>query len=154
MLGQSLARQAHNRGRGSIDLETTEVTTLAFDAAERLNAHVPDLSRSAINASPELSIKNNPAANPRAERQANDRATTLRCALPHLAESRGVRVIFKQHAAIQFVFKRRAKFVSQQTGNVWRINDHARFRVNRARHHYGSCLNPGATLLAFGLTLS
>jgi len=79
---------------------------------------VPDLSRSSINASPELSIKNNPAANSGAERQANDCATTPRCAPPHLAESRGVRVIFKQHAAIQFVLKRRAKFVSQQTGNV------------------------------------
>src|SRR5438445_9583278 len=115
MLGQSLARHAHNGGRGSIDFKTTEVATLAFDAAERLNTHVPDLARSSINASPELSIKNNPAANPGAERQANDRATTSRCAPPHLTEGCGVRIIFKQHAATQFVLQRRAKLVSQQT---------------------------------------
>src|SRR6266480_7252346 len=136
MLGQSRARHAHNGGRGSIDFETTEVATLAFDAAERLNAHVPDLSRSSIDTSPELSIKNNPAANPGAERQANDCATTPRRAPPHLAESRGVGVIFKQHTAIQFVFQRRAKFVSQQTGDVRRIYDHAGFRVNRSGHNY------------------
>src|SRR5436853_3722589 len=132
MLGQSLARHAHNGGRGSIDFETTEVATLAFDAAERLNAHVPDLSRSSIDASPELSIKNNPAANSGAERQANDCATTPRCAPPPLAESRGVGVIFKQHSAIRLFFQRRAKVVFQQTGTVGRIQDHAAVRVDRS----------------------
>src|SRR5260370_31915350 len=132
MLGQSLACHAHNRGRRSIDFKTTEVATLALDASERLNTHVPDLSRSSINAPPKLSIKNNPAANPGAERQANDRATTTSSASPHLTEGRGVRIIFKQDAASKFVFQRRAKFVSQQTRNVGRINDHARFCVNRS----------------------
>src|SRR6266566_3595669 len=136
MLGQSRARHAHNGGRGSIDFETTEVATLAFDTAERLNAHVPDLSRSSINAPPELSIKNNPAANPGAERQANDRATTTSSASPHLTEGCGVRIIFKQDAAPKFVFQRCAKFVSQQTRNVGRINDDARFRVNRSRNNH------------------
>ena len=115
---------------------------------------MPDLSRSSIYASPEFSIKNNPAANPGPECQANDGATTPRCASPHLTEGCGIRVIFQQHPATQFVFQRRAKFVSQQTRNVWRINNHARFRVNRSRDNHRSCVNLRATLLAFRFTLS
>src|SRR5881628_2251859 len=152
MLGQLFARHADNRGRGSIDFQTTEVTTLAFDATERLNAHVPDLSRSAINASPELSIKNNPAANPSAERQTNDCAVTARCTLPNLAEGGGVGVIFQQHAATQFISQSRSEFVSRQARYVRRINDHSGFRMNRSGHHHRGCLNLGATLLAFGFT--
>src|SRR6266508_63667 len=135
MLGQSFTRHPHNRRRGGIDFDTADVPTLTLDVAERLDTHVSNLACRSIDTSPEFSVENNSTANPGAERQANNRATTPRCAAPHLAERRGVGVIFKQHAMTQLVFQSRAELESKQARNVWRINDHAGLRMNRSGHN-------------------
>src|SRR5713226_150607 len=94
---QQLARHAHNGGRGSIDLETSNVAALTFDAAERLDARVTDLARGAINTAPEFSVKNDRAADPGAQREADYRLAVARRASPHLAQRRGIRIVLKQH---------------------------------------------------------
>src|SRR6266404_3283206 len=95
VLGQPLARHAHHGGRARINLEAASIAALALDAAKRFDANVTKLTRGPISAAPKFATENYAATDTSPQGQANDGLTASPCALPHLAESRGVGIVFQ-----------------------------------------------------------
>src|SRR5713101_8116065 len=91
--GQRLARHAHNRGRGSVNLKATNVAAPALNAAERFYAGVTKFASRTVNAAPKLSVKNDRAAHTGTEGRADTRVRVARRALPHPARRRHIRTI-------------------------------------------------------------
>src|SRR5438552_561663 len=112
MLGQRLARQAHDRGRGSVYLKATDAAAATLHSSERINADVTDLARSAVSAAPKLAVENDSTAYAGAKCQTNDRTTTAPCALPHLTEGGSIRIVLDQHRSAQRSLQGRCELIS------------------------------------------
>ena len=98
-----LARHAHDRRRRRKHFQTTATPASARHAAKRIDTHVPNLRGRAVNTAPQLAVENYSAADAGAERHADDRAATTRRALPHLADRRGIRIVFKNRGQTKLV---------------------------------------------------
>src|SRR5689334_6380700 len=101
-----LARHADDRRRRREHFQTAATAARARDAAKRIDAHVPDFRRGAVNTAPQLAVENDPATDTGAERHTNDRAATLRRALPHLPDRRRVRIVLENRRQIKLVRQR------------------------------------------------
>src|SRR6266571_7056221 len=100
-----LARHTNDRRRRSINFQTAKVTAFALHATKWLNARVTDLACGSVRTAPQLAVENNAATNSSAQRQTNNRPPTARCALPHLAERCGVRIVFDQDGTPKLSFQ-------------------------------------------------
>src|SRR6266478_5141332 len=122
VVGQPFLRHSHD-GRGTgINLQAAGIATLALHATERLYRDVTKLTSGAIRAPPKFASENYSATNTGPQRQANDGLVASRRALPHLAQSCGVRIIFQEHRTIEGGLQRRAEFVSLQRAEIRRID--------------------------------
>src|ERR1043165_126085 len=94
-------RHAYNRSRRGKDFETTATAARTGDTAKRIDAHVSDLRRRTVDATPQLPIENYAAADARAECDADDRLAADGRALPHLADCSGVRVVLEKRGEVE-----------------------------------------------------
>jgi len=96
---------------------------------------VPDFRGRAVDAAPQLAVENDAATNASAERDADDRAATLSRTLPHLADRRGVRIVFENRRQTELVRQRGRKREAVETRKIRCFNHRTVFDVNRARHN-------------------
>src|SRR5262249_35643022 len=89
------ARHAHDRSRRRKYFQAAAATARTRNAAKWIDTHVPNLRGRAVDTAPQFAIENNSATDAGAECYTDDRATTTRRALPHLANSRSVRIVFE-----------------------------------------------------------
>ena len=101
VLGQRLARHAHNRGRRSVDLKTANIAAPALNAARRSYAGVTKFTSGAISATPKFSVEYYSATDTGPEREAKDRLMAASRAPPHLAERGSIRIVLEQHGSAQ-----------------------------------------------------
>src|SRR5918911_3980648 len=149
-----LARHAHNRGRRSIDLQAAATAARTGHAAKRLDADVTKLARRAVNPSPEFSVEDDSAADARAERNHDDALAPATCALPHLADACGVRVILQNGGPLQLAFECCGEAKAVQRGHVRRFGDDALGDAHRAGNDDRDGANLCAPLAAATLTLA
>src|SRR5713101_1557151 len=152
--GQRLARHAHNRGRGSVNLKATNVAAPALNAAERFYAGVTKFASRTVNAAPKLSVKNDRAAHTGTEGQADNGFAVARRALPHLAQCRGIRIILKEHWPVERFSQRRRQTKAGQGRDVRSVNDNSGSDLNRSGNDNGNYLHLRASLQTFRLTFA
>ena len=90
-----IALGANDRTSRRIDFQTAATATTTGNAAERINAHVANLSRGIVHSVPQSSIQNDSAANACSECHTNNRALAAGGSLPHLADGSGVGIVLQ-----------------------------------------------------------
>src|SRR5213592_2795703 len=93
--GSLLRLHRGDRGSGRVRLDAAVVAAFAA-ASVGIDRDVPEFPRDVGDAVVDLAIDDDPAANPRAERETNDVVRAARGAAPPLAEDGAVRVIIER----------------------------------------------------------
>src|ERR1044072_5614279 len=90
-----LTRHPHDRRRRRKNFQTTATATRTRNTTKRIDTHVSNLSRSAVNTTPQFPVENDAATDTRAKCQTDDRLTTDGRALPHLPARRRIRIVLE-----------------------------------------------------------